>query len=218
MLLAVYDALLREYGDRHWWPAKTPFEMMAGAILTQNVSWKNAAAAISNLKNARMLTPSSIIELPAAELATLIKPASFMNVKARRLKSFAGWYATEFGADIARMSAVEMHDLRNRLLAMNGIGEETADCILLYACGKPVFVVDAYTRRVFGRLGLVEGDPPYGKLQSFFIQNLPQDTELFKDYHAQIVQLAKDVCRRKPLCGSCPLRSIGKLLRCRYAN
>lgn len=216
-LLSIYNALLHEYGDRHWWPADSPFEMMVGAILTQNVSWKNAARAISNLKDAGLLTPSGIKETPPVELASLIKPASFMNVKARRLKSYAEWYCAEFGGDIQRMSKVETPTLRRMLLSVNGIGEETADSILLYACGKPVFVVDAYTRRVLGRLGLIRGNPPYSEIQCLFMENLPKDTELFKDYHAQIVQLAKDRCRRKPLCCSCPLRNISPTIGCRCA-
>lgn len=191
--------------------------MMVGAVLTQNVSWKNAARAVSNLKGARLLTPSGIMEAPSAELAALIRPASFMNVKAKRLKNYVEWYSSEFGADIGEMSKVETHALREMLLGVNGIGEETADCILLYACGKPVFVVDAYTRRVFGRLGLVEGDQPYGRLQAFFMENLPRDVDLFKDYHAQVDHLAKNVCRKKPLCGECPLRRLGGGSGCRTA-
>lgn len=217
-LRSVYLALLGRHGERHWWPAEDPFEMMIGAILTQNVSWRNAAGAISNLRDARLLTPAAIRNAPPERLAVFIKPARFMNLKARRLKGFAEWYEAEFGADIGRMSRAEMWGLRERLLEVDGIGEETADCIILYACNLPIFVVDAYTRRIFERLGFIEGRLSYSGLQSFFMQNLPPDAALFKDYHAQLVHLAKKACRKKPFCGACPLKRIGKDLFCRYAS
>jgi endonuclease-3 related protein len=216
-LYAIYWTLLQRYGDRHWWPAETPFEMMVGAILTQNVSWANSAIAISNLKDADLLAPHGIRNAPTEKIAPLIKPARFMNLKTKRLKGFVEWYESEFDADIGRMYRIEMWNLRERLLEVDGIGEETADCIILYACNLPIFVIDAYTRRIFGRLGFLHGDPSYGELQLFFMHNLPQDTGLFKDYHAQLVHLAKDICRKKPLCGRCPLKQAGKDFRCFFA-
>jgi endonuclease-3 related protein len=213
-LITVYNILLGKFGNRHWWPAQSPFEMMVGAILTQNVSWKNATKAISNLKKANLLDPETMARSHPEKLATLLIPARFMNLKARRLKTFSKWYISEFSADIQRMSKTRMQDLRERLLEVDGIGKETADCILLYACDMPIFVVDAYTLRVFGRLGLVKGKPSYDELQAFFMQNLPEEVILFKDYHAQIVHLGKEVCRQKPLCGRCPLRHTGDDLHC----
>jgi endonuclease-3 related protein len=190
--------------------------MMVGAVLTQNVSWRNAAVAISNMRNAGLLTPAGIIKTPPEELAPLLRPARFMNLKARRLKGFSEWYASEFGADISRMAGTWMWDLRERLLEVDGIGEETADCILLYACNKPVFVVDSYTLRVFGRLGLVKGKPSYDGLQAFFMQNLPGYVGLYKDYHAQIVHLGKEVCNQRPVCSKCPVGRIGEDFRCKF--
>lgn len=216
-LYLVYRALLERYGHRHWWPAETPFEMMVGAILTQNVSWANAATAISNLKRACMLSPAAISKAPPEELARMIRPTRFMNLKANRLKRFVEWYSSEFGAEIGSMSKTEIWRLRKMLLTVNGIGEETADCIILYACNLPVFVVDAYTHRIFKRLGFIEGEITYGELQSFFMHSLPHDAGLFKDYHAQLVHLAKDVCRKTPLCSDCPLRRFGRGLRCKFA-
>jgi endonuclease-3 related protein len=216
-LVAIYNALLERYGDRHWWPAETPFEMMVGAILTQNVSWRNASMAISALKDAGLLAPFALENAPPERLAPLLKPARFMNLKARRLKSFAEWYSKEFDSNIERMSRCDTRDLRKKLLEVNGIGKETADCILLYACDKPVFVVDAYARRVFGRLGLIEENPDYDDLQSFLMRNLPLDVALYKDYHAQIVHLAKETCRQRPLCRRCPIRRIRGVPQCRSA-
>ncbi len=218
MLMVIYSALLGRYGDRHWWPAETPFEMMIGAILTQNVSWKNASLAISALRGADLLGPAALADAPPGRVSPLLKPARFMNLKAGRIRSFSEWYSREFDSDLQKMSACETNDLRRRLLGVDGIGKETADCILLYACGKPVFVVDAYTRRVFGRLGLTEVAPDYGGLQYFFMKNLPSDVGLYRDYHAQIVQLAKETCRRRPLCGECPLRRLSSGLRCLSAG
>lgn len=216
-LIAIYNALLEKYGSRKWWPAESPFEMMVGAILTQNVSWKNAALAILALRKAGLLNPEGIISIPTERLAQLLKPTRFMNLKAKRLKSFSKWYTSEYGAEIGEMAGTDISKLRNKLLGVAGIGKETADCILLYACNQPVFVVDAYTLRIFDRLGLVDGKPSYDSLQAFFMHNLPKDVELYKDYHAQIVHLGKEVCRKEPDCGSCPLRSTSDL-QCRFAS
>jgi endonuclease-3 related protein len=216
-LIAIYNALLEKYGNRKWWPAERPFEMIVGAILTQNVSWKNAALAISALRKAGLLSPEGIINTPIERLAQLLKPTRFMNLKAKRLKSFSKWYTSEYSAEIMRMAGTGISELRSKLLGVDGIGKETADCILLYACNQPVFVVDAYTLRIFGRLGLVDGKPSYDSLQAFFMHNLPKDVELYKDYHAQIVHLGKEVCRKEPVCDRCPLRSTAGGLQCLFA-
>lgn len=213
-LSLVYDALLAAFGPQHWWPAKTPFETMVGAILTQNVSWTNAAQAVRNLEGAGMLDPSRLAAADTADIARLIVPSRFYNQKAERIRAFAGFYAGEFGADPAAMAAVETRALRERLLALRGLGKETADTILLYACEKPVFVVDAYTRRIFSRYGLLPEGASYDLTQRLFSENLAPDVEFFNDYHAQIVRLGKTVCKKTPLCDHCPIRAIHGSLRC----
>jgi endonuclease-3 related protein len=217
-LLAIYGALSAAFGHRHWWPAETPFETMIGAILTQNVSWTNAAQAIRNLENAGMLDPNLLAAADAGEIARLIVPSRFYNQKAGRIREFARVYAAEFQADPAVMAAVETGTLRERLLAIKGLGKETVDSILLYACGKPVFVVDAYTRRIFSRYGLIPDDAPYDRMQRLFTENLAPDVELFNDYHAQIVYLGNTICRKSPLCDRCPIRVLGGALRCAGAR
>ncbi|KAF5029080.1 MAG: endonuclease III domain-containing protein [Methanoculleus marisnigri] len=210
----IYDALFAAFGHQRWWPAKTPFETMIGAILTQNVSWTNAAQAVRNLEDAGMLDPRLLAEADTADIAPLIVPSRYYNQKAERIREFAGVYVREFHADPAAMAAVETGELRERLLALRGFGEETADTILLYACKKPVFVVDAYTRRIFSRYGLLPEGASYDLTQRLFAENLDPDVELFNDYHAQIVRLGKTVCKKSPLCDRCPIREVRGTLRC----
>ncbi len=217
-LLAIYGALSAAFSHRHWWPAETPFETMIGAILTQNVSWTNAAQAIRNLEGAGMLDPYLLAAADAGEIARLIVPSRFYNQKAGRIREFARVYAAEFQADPTMMAAVETGTLRERLLAIKGLGKETVDSILLYACGKPVFVVDAYTRRIFSRYGLIPEDASYDLMQRLFTENLAPNVELFNDYHAQIVYLGNTVCRKSPLCDRCPIRILGGALRCAGAR
>ncbi|MDV2482057.1 endonuclease III domain-containing protein [Methanoculleus sp. Wushi-C6] len=217
-LLAIYGALLAAHGHRHWWPAKTPFETMIGAILTQNVSWTNAAQAVRNLEDAGMLDPDRLAAADAGEIARLIVPSRFYNQKAGRIREFARVYAAEFEADPAVMAAVETDALRERLLAVRGLGKETVDSILLYACKKPVFVVDAYTRRIFSRYGLIPEDASYDEMQRLFTESLAPDVTLFNEYHAQIVFLGNTVCRKTPICGRCPIRTIGDTLACAGAR
>ncbi len=217
-LLDIYNALFAAFGHQHWWPAKTPFETMVGAILAQNVSWTNAAQAVANLDGAGMLDPHVLSAADTPDIARLIVPSRFYNRKAERIREFAGVYVTEFQADPAVMTAVETGALRERLLALRGFGKETVDTILLYACTKPVFVVDAYTRRAFSRYGLLPQKASYDRMQRLFSDNLDPDVELFNDYHAQIVHLGKTVCRKSPLCDRCPVRAVRGTLACAGAR
>jgi endonuclease-3 related protein len=217
-LSLIYNALSAAFGHQHWWPAKTPFETMVGAILTQNVSWTNAAQAVRNLQDAGMLDPHLLAGGDAGEIARLIVPSRFYNQKAERIREFARVYVREFQADPAAMAAVETGVLRERLLAIKGLGKETVDTILLYACEKPVFVVDAYTRRIFSRYGLLPEGASYDHMQRLFLENLEEDVALFNDYHAQIVRLGNTICRKSPLCDRCPVRVIGGTLRCAGAR
>lgn len=210
----IYDALLAAFGHRHWWPAETAFETMVGAILTQNVSWTNASRAIRNLEDAGMLDPHLLAGAGAGDIARRIVPSRFYNQKAERVREFSRVYVAEFAADPAVMAAVETGTLRERLLAVRGLGKETVDSILLYACGKPVFVVDAYTRRIFSRYGLLPPDASYDRMQRLFMENLPPDAALFNDYHAQVVFLGNTVCKKSPLCDRCPIRAVNGQVRC----
>ncbi len=208
--LVPYQRLLAAYGPQHWWPANTPFEVMVGAVLTQNTAWMNVERAIANLIAAGRLTCQGILTLPDEALAELIRPAGYFNVKARRLKALCAFLAEQgVAAQPERLRELApLPELRRRLLAVHGVGEETADSILLYALGLPIFVVDAYTRRIFSRLGLIAGSETYGHIQQGFMAQLPQEVRLFNEYHALIVHLGKSVCRPRPRCGECPLRDI----------
>lgn len=208
MLLEIYHRLLDRYGPQHWWPAEDPFEVIVGAILTQAAAWVNVEQAISNLKAAKPLTPAALRYLPLDRLATLIHPCGYYNAKATKLKAFAERLGARHGDDLGQLFALGVADLRQELLSIHGIGEETADSIILYAARKPVFVIDAYTRRIVGRLGLAPESDSYSALQSLFTENLPQEEGLFNEYHALLVRHAKEVCRKPPRCPLCCLRSI----------
>jgi endonuclease-3 related protein len=186
---------------------------MVGAILTQSAAWVNVEKAIHNLKNAGMLSPRALRRLNLNELATLIRPCGYFNAKARKLKALAEWLGQTCGDDPAKLSTTSLKQLRPRLLAVHGIGEETADSIILYAANKPIFVVDAYTRRIIDHLGLAPDINSYSAYQSFFMDNLPHRTVLFNEYHALLVQHGKQVCRKHPLCPECCLKDI-----CRYGQ
>jgi len=205
-LVDVYEKLFARYGPQHWWPGETPFEVMIGAILTQNTAWTNVDRAIRNLKAASVLNAAALRELPQVELATLIRPSGYFNAKARKLKELVRWLGERCADDLDVLFATETSPLRKELLNVHGIGEETADSILLYAGGKPVFVIDAYTRRILERLGL---QPPHGNryadFQGLFMEDLPPDARLFNEYHALIVRLGKESCRPAPCCADCPL-------------
>ncbi len=207
--LALFDRLFAAYGPQHWWPGETPFEVMVGAILTQNTAWSNVERAIDALDRAGVLEPRPLLALPERELAALIRPAGYFNVKARRLRNYVHWYVEAGGYDA--LAARETAALRSALLSINGVGPETADDILLYAFERPVFVIDAYTRRLVTRLGWFDADPGYEPLRQWFEQRLARAARgrdpiaLFNEYHALIVVHAKSACRPRPLCDACAL-------------
>ncbi len=208
-LLKIYRRMLAHFGPRDWWPADTPFEVMIGAILTQNTSWTNVEKAIRNLKSAHALGPDALFKMDLRRLKRMIRPTGYYNEKAKKLKNYLRFYRAEpICASPQRMARMPLSEMRERLLNVKGIGPETADSILLYALEKPIFVVDAYTRRIFYRMGLTSENASYDELQGFFMRNLPENTELYNDYHAQIVALGKEYCRNKPECGPCPLNEI----------
>lgn len=204
-LLQIYERLFQQYGPRHWWPAETPFEVCVGAILTQNTNWGNVEKAIANLKEARLLTPGALRAVPVRELAEVIRPAGFFNVKSVRLKEFVAFLFARYEGDLARMFAGDWRELREALLGVRGIGRETCDSILLYAGGKPTFVVDAYTKRLLAALGLAVPTAGYEEVRALFMENLPNDPQLFNEYHALIVEHCKVHCRKKPRCSGCAL-------------
>lgn len=204
-LRRVFERLLAAHGPQGWWPAETPFEVMLGAILTQNTAWTNVEKALGHLAARIPLTPEAVLAVPEAELAALLRPVGYFNVKAARLRAFCSALLAAGGE--AALAAEDTASLRRRLLAMHGVGPETADDILLYAFARPVFVVDAYTRRLFVRLGVLDGREGYESIRALFEQALGADTALFNEYHALIVRHAKDICRaRRPLCADCLLR------------
>jgi endonuclease-3 related protein len=207
-LLAIYRRLLRHHGHAGWWPGETPFEVCVGAILVQNTSWTNVEKALGVLRREGLLACDRLGALAAEDLAPLIRSSGYFNVKARRLAAFLSFLAREYAGRVEAMAAEEALVLREKLLAVPGIGRETADSIVLYAAGLPVFVVDAYTRRIFSRLGLIRGDEDYDEIRAFFEEGLPRDAALYNDYHAQIVLLGKDVCRPVPRCDACPLDAL----------
>ncbi len=206
ILIDMYDRLSHAFGPQHWWPGDTPFEIAVGAILTQNTNWLNVEKAIQNLKNRDALSAEVIYEIPVKELAELIRPAGYFNIKAQRLKSFINFLMKEYHGSMIKMKSRETHLLRKQLLSVNGIGPETADSILLYALEKPVFVIDAYTKRVLSRHRILDDNSSYDEFQSLFQGTLKQDEKLFNEYHALFVKLGKTFCRKsKPLCETCPL-------------
>jgi endonuclease-3 related protein len=207
-LMEIFDQLLKQFGPRFWWPAEGPFEVCVGAILTQNTNWGNVEKAIVNLKKEGILSAEALRDTTVGQLAEVIRPAGFFNVKSRRLKDFTSYLFARYDGDLDAMFAGEWRELRRELLAVHGIGPETCDSILLYAGHKPSFVVDAYTKRLFSRLGLIGKDTPYEEVRTLFMVNLPADVELYNEYHALIVQHCKEFCRKKPLCERCPLNSL----------
>ena len=204
----IYDTLHQRFGPQNWWPAETPFEVVVGAILTQNTNWKNVEKAIANLRDAGALELATINLMPRERLEELIRPSGFFRQKAARLQDFTLFLANEFDGSLDRLFCLDPDLLRQCLLDRPGIGPETADSIILYAAGQPSFVVDAYTHRIFERVGLLGEMPDYDLTRSIFMENLPQDANLFNEFHALIVRLAKEFCRKKePLCRQCPILS-----------
>jgi endonuclease-3 related protein len=205
-LLSLYRTLLDHFGPLNWWPADSPFEVVIGAILTQNTAWTNVELAIANLKDAQALSPDKLSDFPIDRLEELIRPSGFFRQKATRLQSLSRHLVTEWQSNLNDFCSGPLDEARERLLARPGIGPETADSILLYAAYRPSFVVDAYTRRIFERVGVLRGDETYAEVRQIFMQALPEDVALYNEYHALIVQLAKTCCRkRKPLCSGCPI-------------
>jgi len=206
--MKIYSKLYRVYGPRHWWPGETSFEVMVGAILTQNTSWKNVEKAIQKLKGEGVLSPEGIRRLKKSEVAPLIRSSGYYRVKADRLKAFINFLFEEYGGDLKRMKRERLEKLREKLLDIQGIGPETADSILLYGLKKSIFVVDAYTKRILSRHGIISERASYGEVQKLFIDHLPRDEKLFNEYHALLVHLGKMVCRKVPKCDICPLKGV----------
>jgi endonuclease III related protein len=208
----VYDRLHRHYGPQHWWPGETPFEVIIGAILTQQTTWRNAHRAVTALKEAGFLSAAALRQIATADLSALIHSSGYHNAKAVKLKAFADFLGERYQDDLHKLFGQDVDTLRAELLAIHGIGEETADSIILYAAAKPSFVIDAYTRRITDRLGLTPVKKTYGDYQRLFTGSLPIDTNLYNEYHALLVHLGKDFCHPNPACEECRLREI-----CAYA-
>jgi endonuclease-3 related protein len=206
ILIKIYRTLYQTYGPRHWWPGETSFEVMVGAILTQNTSWRNVEKAIQKLKGKGVLNPEGIHHLKKSELARLIKSSGYYRIKTDRLKSFIDFLFEEYDGNIKKMGRERLGELREKLLGVKGIGPETADSILLYGLKKPIFVVDAYTRRILSRHGIISEKASYEEVQKLFMDYLPRDEKLFNEYHALFVYLGKTVCKKIPRCELCPLR------------
>lgn len=207
----VYQRLRKHHGPQDWWPGDSPFEIMVGAILTQNTAWSNVEKAITNLKSADCLDAGKIVEMPHEQLAELLRPSGYFNIKARRLKAFCQWLLDEGGEQTVRRYDTDV--MRKKLLSVHGVGPETADDMVLYAFDRPVFVIDAYTRRIFSRLGLFSGDESYEDLRRAFESRLKGDADLYNEYHALIVLHGKDICKVKPRCDECVLTT-----RCGYIS
>jgi endonuclease-3 related protein len=205
-LLRLYRALLGRFGPQHWWPARSPFEVAVGAILTQHTAWTGVERAIGNLREAGRLDAARLAALPAARLGRLIRSAGTYRVKARRLHALVAFLLMRFGGRISGMRRMPLEALRAELLRVPGIGPESADSILLYAAGKPVFVVDAYTRRVLGRHRITPSGIGHEQLRALLEGHLPRDPRLFNEFHALIVAIGKTYCRSRPRCAECPLR------------
>ncbi|MFZ5943378.1 MAG: endonuclease III domain-containing protein [Bacillota bacterium] len=209
LLLNIYHRLYDSFGHRNWWPGETKWEIIVGAILTQNVSWKNVVQAINNLKEEGHFELHDLYNVPLGTLAELIRPSRYYNVKAKKLKAIAEHIIVKYQGDIDYFLGQPIDFLRQELLNIWGIGPETADCILLYGSEAPSFVVDAYTKRIYTRLGIFNEDISYDGMRDYFMSHLPQDIGLYNDYHAQIVALGHNICRSKPVCVHCPLEELG---------
>jgi endonuclease-3 related protein len=204
-LMEMFDLLLERFGPQHWWPGETALEIIVGAVLTQNTSWKNVEKAIRNLKQKGLLSLERLHALPPSALAPEIRAAGFFNLKAKRLKNLIGFVMERYEGDLPGMLEEDPSDLREALLSVKGIGRETADSILLYAAQAPVFVIDAYTHRILHRHGMAGEEATYEDLQALFMENLAEDPALFNEFHALIVCTGKEFCRKEPRCGLCPL-------------
>lgn len=208
-VIEIYRKLRRRFGPQGWWPGETPFEVIVGAILTQNTAWGNVAVAIANLKKARLLSARGLTRVPRAHLARLIRPSGYFNQKAVKLKAFMAFLNRGYGGSLARMGREPTASLRGKLLAVHGIGPETADSILLYAFDRPVFVVDAYTVYVLSRHGLISPGARYDEVQRYLTARVPGSARIYNEYHALFVRVGKEFCGKRPRCGGCPLKGSG---------
>ncbi|HBO43684.1 MAG TPA: endonuclease [Planctomycetaceae bacterium] len=208
ILQDVYRRLFDAYGPQHWWPGESPFEVMVGAVLVQNTSWKNVEKAIDNLRERDLLAPRALFDVPVEELSELIRPAGYYRMKAKRLHNLLRMVVETYDGDLDAMFAVNVHTLREELLGVNGVGPETADSILLYAGNLPVFVIDTYTHRVLARHGWIEYEIDYHGLQEHFESNLEQDVALYNEFHALLVRVGHKHCRKTPKCEGCPLADL----------
>jgi len=215
-LTEIYQLLFDRLGPQHWWPGQDQFEIITGAILTQNTNWANVEKALTNLKSADRLAPEKLHHFDLSQLAELIRPAGYYNIKAKRLKNFINWLFDNYDGRLTNLETVDTDQLRAELLAIKGIGYETADSILLYALNRPIFVVDAYTARIAFRHQLIEPDAEYEQLRELFQSNLPQDVQLFNEYHALLVRVGKEFCRPKARCPGCPLEKLSHILDMEY--
>ena len=200
-----YDLMADHFGPTNWWPGDSDFEIAVGAILTQNTAWRNVEKALANLTSENLLSPRAILDCGEARLEMALKPSGFFRVKARRLTSFCAFLVEGYGGSMGRLAEQPLDTLRAELLGVHGIGPETADDIILYACEQPVFVVDAYTRRILSRHGHVRPEIGYEDLRALFEKHLDKNVALYKDYHGQIVRTGNTYCRATPKCESCPL-------------
>ena len=205
-LLKLYHRLKSAYGAQAWWPAETPFEVIVGAILVQSTAWRNVVKAIDNLRDADLLTPSKLGAIPQAELEELVRPSGYFRVKAKKLRAFLTHLEVHYNYRLDSLFDANVFTLRKELLSIYGIGNETADSIILYAAGKPIFVIDSYTHRLLSRLGWIAGKYDYDKLQAIFMNALPHDVGLFNEFHALIDRHSSKICRKAPRCGECVLR------------
>jgi len=207
-LREIYGRLLAAYGPQHWWPADEPFEVIVGAILTQSTAWANVEKAIAGLKAAGALNPHSLHDMPVEQLARLIRPSGYYNAKAKKLKLFAERLLSGYDGELDKLFALDDDSLRRELLSIHGVGEETADSIMLYAARRPAFVIDAYTVRILSRLGIAPPQDTYAAYQALFTDSLEPDEGLFNEYHALLVRHGKDVCRKQPRCDNCCLATL----------
>ena len=211
-LLKIYQHLLDTYGAQSWWPGESPFEMIVGAILTQSVAWSNVEKAIAALKQSGLLTPGQLTQAPIEEIAALIRPCLYYNAKAKKLKAFSSFLENRYSNNLSSLLSLDIPCLRQELLSVWGIGEETADAIILYAAKKPSFVVDTYTRRILQRLGIIDEKSTYAGIRNLVMKSLPADVPLYNEYHALLVRHGKERCRsRKPVCKGCPLSTFCKV-------
>ncbi len=206
-LMEIFDRLCRRFGPQHWWPGDTRFEMIVGAILTQSIAWTGVEVAMSKLREAGALDPASLREIHLDELAGLVYASGYYNAKARKIKAFVE-HLQRYDDDLDALFSQDASSLRAELLSIHGVGEETADSIILYAAHKPAFVIDAYTRRIVDRVGVDMNGESYEAYQRLFTDELPRDVKLFNEYHALFVKLGKDFCKTKPLCTGCPISEV----------